>query len=223
MNIKQIEAVIFDLDGTLIDSMWVWNKIDEEFLAKYHIPVPDDMDKELEGKSFTETATYFKERFKLEMSIEEIKETWNAMAWSFYTEEVQLKKGVRRFLQALKKQGIKMGIATSNSIQLVEAVLKALEIEEYFMQIRTSCEVGRGKPFPDIYLKVAEDLEVEASRVLVFEDIPNGVRAGQNAKMTAWGVRDRQADVLWEEVKSIADDVVTDYDDAMQKLGLLLE
>lgn len=217
---KQFEAVIFDLDGTLIDSMWVWAEIDKEFLGKRNIQVPIDMDKAIEGMSFTETAQYFKERFKLEMSIEEIKVEWNQMAWEFYTEKVVLKEGVRVFLEALKKQNIKMGIATSNSIQLVEAVLKALDITEYFQQIRTSCEVGRGKPFPDIYLKVADDLGVEPSKCLVFEDIPNGVRAGKNAGMTTWGIRDRQHEVLWNEVKEVADSYIENYFEAMQKIDL---
>ena len=217
---KRFDAVIFDLDGTLVDSMWVWEKIDEDFLRKRNIEKPNDMDKALEGKSFTETAVYFKERFKLEMSVEEIKREWNEMAWLFYTKEVPLKKGVKKFLEALRKQNIKIGIATSNSIELVNAVLKALEIEAYFDQIRTSCEVGRGKPFPDIYLKVAEDLSVEPNRCLVFEDIPNGVRAGKNAGMTAWGVRDRQDEMLWKEVKIVADFSVADYDEAMTCLDL---
>ena len=215
---NQLDAVIFDLDGTLVDSMWVWEKVDETFLGQLGIEVPSDMNKDLEGKSFTETAIYFKERFKLEMSVEEIKQSWNEMGWEFYTHQVPLKKGVKEFLEFLSEQGIKMGIATSNSIELVRAVLKALDIERYFGQIRTSCEVGRGKPFPDIYLKVAEDLQVDPSRCLVFEDIPNGVRAGKNAGMTAWGVLDRQEAALWEETKDLADDHITDYHEAINKL-----
>ena len=130
---KQYDAVIFDLDGTLIDSMWVWEKIDETFLSELGLTVPKDMDKILEGKSFTETAVYFRERFKLEMSIEAIKERWNEMAWEFYTHKVPLKEGAKDFLVWLKEKNIKMGSATSNSIELVEAVLEALNIRDYFL------------------------------------------------------------------------------------------
>ena len=216
---KQFDAVIFDLDGTLVDSMWVWTEIDRQFLGKRNIEVPTDMDKALEGMSFTETAQYFKERFNLEMSVEDIKAEWNECAWDFYTKQVPLKKGVREFLEILKAQNIKIGIATSNSVLLVEAVLKALDIQDYFQQIRTSCEVGRGKPFPDIYLKVADDLGAEPNRCLVFEDIPNGVRAGKNAGMTAWCIKDRQEDEVWEEAKALADQAVNDYDEVCILLG----
>lgn len=215
---KKFDAVIFDLDGTLVDSMWVWEKIDENFLNQHGIKVPHDMDKDLEGKSFTETAIYFKERFGLPLSVDEIKSCWNQMAWDYYTKEVPLKTGVKEFLKWLQSKDVKMGIATSNSIELVSAVLKALDIDQYFSQIRTSCEVGKGKPFPDIYLKVAEDLNVMPEKCLIFEDIPNGVRAGKNAGMTAWGIEDRQLEDLKAEVKALADDYVKDYYEAKNKL-----
>ena len=217
MKLKEFKAVIFDLDGTLIDSMWVWEEIDKEFLGKRNIPIPLDLNKQIEGKSFTETASYFKERFELNMSTDEIKEEWLKMAWEFYTERITLKKGVKEFLHILKENNMKMGIATSNSVSLVEAVLKALGITEYFSQIKTSCEVGRGKPFPDIYLKVAEELGVEPHRCLVFEDIPNGVRAGKNAGMTVCGIKDIQEENLWQEVKMVADYTVEDYTEVIER------
>ena len=220
MTNKKFDAVIFDLDGTLIDSMWVWENVDKEFLGKRNIAVPVEMNKEIEGKSFTETAEYFKNRFELSMSIEEIKAEWNEMAWEFQTKKVLLKAGVKEFLEFLANNHIKMGIATSNNMSLVVAVLEALDIIKYFDQIRTSCEVGRGKPFPDIYLKVAEDLQVDPQQCLVFEDIPNGVRAGKNAGMLVWGIKDRQIQEVWNEVEQLADNVVTNYYDAMRLLGI---
>lgn len=212
---KDYKAVIFDLDGTLIDSMWVWEKIDVAYLGRYNIPVPECMDSALEGKSFTETATYFKERFNVPQSVEEIKQTWNELAWEFYTQEVPLKQGVKEFLELMKAKNIKLGIATSNSTELVHAVLKHLEIDSYFHTIRTSCEVEKGKPHPYIYLKVAEDLGVKGEECLVFEDVPNGVRAGKNAGMDVWAVEDRQTEGAKVDLRALADRMIVDFDEAV--------
>ena len=112
-------VVFFDLDGTLIDSMWVWEEIDRQFLGKRNILLDHNMDPELEGKSFTETAEYFKERFKLDMEIEDIKAESNDLAFEFYSTKVPLKKGAKKFLEALKAHGIKVGIATQAALGII--------------------------------------------------------------------------------------------------------
>lgn len=218
MNTKY-DAVIFDLDGTLVDSMWVWAQLDIDYLAQFGIVAPEDIDKELEGKSFTESASYFKERFELPHTIEEIKASWNEMAWDFYMNEVRLKEGVYEFLTFLYDKGIRLGIATSNSVELVEAVLKQLEIRHYFESVRTSCQVEKGKPYPYIYLKVASDLEVKPHRCLVFEDIPNGILAGKAAGMEVWGVNDRQGEEIRKRVIDLSDRFIDNYFEAIELLG----
>lgn len=113
--LQNIEAVIFDLDGSLVDSMWIWRQIDIAYLGSFGISLPDNLQKEIEGMSFTETAEYFKERFQLPCSIEEIKQTWNDMSYEKYTKEVPLKAGVREFLAYCRAHDIILAIATSNS------------------------------------------------------------------------------------------------------------
>jgi HAD superfamily hydrolase (TIGR01509 family) len=215
---QNIEAVIFDLDGTLIDSMWVWEKIDEVYLARFGLKVPHDLEEVLEGKSFTETAIYFKERFELSETVEQIKESWNQIALDFYTKEVPLKKGAKDFLDYLQSHNIKMGIATSNSIELVTAVLESLKIREYFGSVRTSCEVEKGKPFPYIYVKVANDLSVEPLQCIAFEDIPNGILAAKRAGMKVWGVEDRQSKSTKEKAIEMADVWIKDYIEGLEKI-----
>ena len=111
----RVKGVIFDLDGTLVDSMWMWKQIDVEFLGRYGLEVPKDLERVIEGMSFSETAVYFKERFQLPMTLDEIKSTWNQMALDKYSNEVKLKPGADEFLQYLSQNGVAMGIATSNS------------------------------------------------------------------------------------------------------------
>lgn len=203
--LKDIDAVIFDLDGTLVDSMWMWKRIDIEYLARFGIEFPEDLQKCIEGMSFSETAVYFKERFQLPDSLEQIKSDWNQMAWEKYEKEVPLKEGVLELLEYLKEHHIPAGIATSNSRELVDVVIEAHKIKNYFTSIRTSCEVPKGKPSPDIYLLVAKDLNVEPSRCLVFEDVLQGVMAGKKAGMKVCAVYDEFSHDADEEKKKLAD------------------
>ena len=94
---KDINAVIFDVDGTLIDSMWIWKQVDIEFLGKRGIALPERLQMEIEGMSYSETAVYFKERFNLLECLEEIKEEWRLMAEDYYKCHIQLKSGAKEF------------------------------------------------------------------------------------------------------------------------------
>ena len=96
--VKNAKGVIFDLDGTLVDSMNVWKEIDVSYLGKHGYDVPDDLHDEIEGMSFTETAAYFKKRFCLKETVDEIKDCWNQMAYEKYCHEVALKPGAAAFL-----------------------------------------------------------------------------------------------------------------------------
>lgn len=203
--LQEIDAVIFDLDGTLVDSMWMWRSIDIEYLARFGIELPEDLQKIIEGMSFSETAYYFKERFDLPDSIDQIKSDWNQMAWEKYMNEVPLKEGVIELLTYLRQNNIPAGIATSNSRELVELIIEKHGMNEYFTSIRTSCEVAKGKPSPDIYLLVAKDLGVEPSRCLVFEDILQGIMAGKNANMKVCAVYDKYSESEQEEKIKLAD------------------
>ncbi len=188
--LQNIKAVLFDLDGTLVDSMWMWTDIDIAFLEERGFSLPADLQREIEGMSFTETALYFKGRFSLSEDIETIKEIWNSMAKETYATRVPFKPGVEEFLQYCRSHNIATAIATSNSRELVDAVASSLHFERYIDEIVTSCEVNRGKPAPDVYLEAAKRLKVLPSQCLVFEDIPAGMLAGAAAGMTVIGVED---------------------------------
>lgn len=209
--LKNIDAVLFDLDGTLVDSMWMWKQIDIEYLGKFGIPLPDTLQNEIEGMSFTETAHYFKKRFPIPDSIEQIKEDWNNMAWEKYSKEVPLKEGVREFLDYCKEKGKKLGIATSNSIELVSNIIKVHGLTDYFDVVKTGCEVAQGKPAPDIYLAAAEDLGVETHKCLVFEDLVAGIKAGLSAGMKVCAIEDEYSLYQTESKKELADYYIQNY------------
>lgn len=211
--LDNIKAVIFDLDGTLIDSMSMWREIDIEYLNRFGISLPLTLQDEIEGMSFSETAVYFKQRFQLEDSIEQIKQSWNELAGYKYAHEVPFKKGAKEFVKYLKKQGIKTGIATSNSKELVKAVLDNHDMAKYFDSIHTACEVKKGKPAPDIYELVADELQVHPADCLVFEDVIQGIRAGKNAGMKVCAVYDDYTKDIIETKKKEADYYIDSYFD----------
>ena len=95
--LNNMEAVLFDLDGTLVESMSMWGDIDVESLKKFHLPVPEGLQQAIEGLSMYQTAVYFKENFAIEDSLEEIMDDWNRMAYEKYTTDIPLKPGVRAF------------------------------------------------------------------------------------------------------------------------------
>ena len=111
--------------------MGLWREIDIEFLGERGITYHDDLQEKIEGMSFTETARFCKEYYCLSESVEELKAIWNQMAKQKYRYEVQLKSGVKDFLDLLKQRGIKMGIATSNSEELIQAVNDAYHFDAY--------------------------------------------------------------------------------------------
>ncbi len=206
-----IQAVIFDLDGTLVDSMWVWEAIDREYFKQHGMEVPDGLQKQISGMSFTETADYIRKHFMISDTIEEMKEIWNRMAEEKYASEVPVKEGAYAFIRNLKKMGIKTGVATSNSKHLVEIALLAQGIRSMMDSVHTACEVSHGKPEPDIYLLVAEDLGVAPEYCLVFEDIVEGIRAGKRAGMRTCAVADPASAAIWEEKQQEADYAIQDY------------
>lgn len=209
--LKNKKAVIFDLDGSLVDSMWLWRDIDIEFLAERGMTLPDTFQREIEGMSFTETAIYSKERFQLTESVEELKDIWNKMAMDKYSNEVDFKPNAELLLQYCKEHQIRLGIATSNSRELVNAVSGALGLHNYIDVIVTSCDVNRGKPAPDVYLEAARQLGVSPEECLVFEDVPAGIMSGKNAAMTVCAVEDDFSKESVAEKRELADYYISDY------------
>lgn len=209
------KAVIFDMDGTLLDSMWMWREIDVEYLARFGITLPEKLQKEIEGKSYTETAIYFKGRFALEQSVEEIKRDWYEMTVEKYRTQVPFKPGAEAFLRELRERKIRTAIATSNSIDLVKAAGESLHLERYIDIVCTGCSVPRGKPAPDVYLSAAEKLGVEPSACLVFEDVPMGILAGKNAGMKVCAVEDAFSRDQEEKIRSLADYYIRDYKEVL--------
>ncbi|WP_338627074.1 HAD family phosphatase [Clostridium baratii] len=209
--LTNIKAAIFDLDGTLINSMSLWDQIDIDYLTSKNIPVPDDLNDEISHLSFNQVAVYFKERFKLEDSLDDIKNTWNTVAYDHYSSDITLKDGVVEFLDFLKKSNIKIGLATSNSTELLEASLKFNKIYDYFDAITITDEVSIGKHEPDVYLLAAKKLNVKPEECIVFEDILPAVKGAKKAGMKVIAVEDECSVLDKDDIIKNSDGFINDF------------
>lgn len=214
------KAAIFDLDGTLIDSLGVWADIDEEYLGKFNLTVPDDLSQDIQHLTVYETANYFKKRFNISDSAEDMLLEWHSMALDKYRNEIKLKAGVREFLDLLKENNIKIGLATSNVPLLVEACLKNNGIYDYFETIVTTSEIGKNKDNPDVYLLAASRLNVDPSECFVFEDILPAIHGAKKANMTVVAIEDKFSSKDKEMIQNACDIYVSCYFEFANQCGL---
>lgn len=213
--LRGIKGIIFDLDGTMVDSMWMWRGIDVEFMQAHNLNFTKQLEREIEGMSFRETAEYFVRTYPLTETAEELMEIWVRMAMDKYMHEVPVKPGLLPFLQEMKKQGIRMGIATSNARELLDAAANAHGLYDYVDAVLTANEVKRGKPAPDVFLAVAGKLDLAPQECLVFEDIPQGIRAGLAAGMRVCAVADEYSEELREEKRALAHYYIDSYEQVL--------
>lgn len=216
--LNNIKGIIFDLDGTLVDSMGVWAKIDIDYLHERGQEVPPNLKEEITHLGFKEVAKYFKNRFNIEDSEEEIMKTWHNMAYSEYKDNIKLKPGAKQFLQSLKDSNIKIGLATSNSYPLLEISLKSNGIFDLFDSITITGEVSRGKDFPDVYLLAAEKLGLHPKECAVFEDILPAVKGALRAGMKVFAVEDSSTSSEERAIlKELAHEYIENYNELLVK------
>ncbi len=170
----EADALILDIDGTLLDSMTIWNQADVVFLSKRGFEVTPDYTDYVKSVRIEDAAFYTKERYNLPDSVEDIMAEWNSFVENAYANEVKLKPGVMEFLEEARSLGFKMGCATALTSRNVDAAFSRLGLYKYLDVLLTLDDLpGRpDKSEPDIYFEVAKKLNSDVSRTIVFEDVP---------------------------------------------------
>ena len=209
-----MKAYIFDLDGTLLDSMGVWEEIDVDFLKKRGITVPADYADAILSMSAAEAAAYTIQRFALGDTVDGLIQEWNDMALYAYGNTVMMKPCAKEYLTTLHKRGVKLAIATSCPAKLCESALRNHGIYELFHVICSTDEAGYGKTRPDVFQLTAKKLGVPPGDCVVFEDILAAVKSAKSIGMTVYGVYDRSSEADWEQIKQIADGAILDFQTA---------
>ena len=211
-----IKGAIFDLDGTLLDSMFIWDTIGEEYLRSLGKEPHEDLKATFMTLTLEEAAEYYREHYGVTLSVKEIVDGVNAMVEQTYRTKVTLKPGIAEYLAWLKENGVRMCVATVTDRYLVEETLERLGVRHYFSEIFTCAEVGFGKDKPIIYQKALEHLGTEKSDTYVFEDLPFALNTAKTDGFPTVGIYDRH-EAHQYELKGLADYYVLDFTDPILK------
>lgn len=191
---KGIKAAIFDLDGTLVDSMGIWGDIDIEFFHKHNMEVPKDYFVNIGHMSFMEMAKYTSEKFHFKETPEEIASYWVQESEDGYANKVPAKPYARELLEELKRKEFKISLATSNRKELYEPCLKHLNMYQYFDYFLNVNDLKSSKGEPKIYLNLALMMNSKPKETFVFEDIVTACKTAHNAGFRTLGVYDPKSE-----------------------------
>ncbi len=211
-----IKGAIFDLDGTLLDSMFIWDTIGEEYLRSLGKEPHEDLKETFMTLTLEEAAEYYREHYGVSLSVKEIVDGVNAMVEQTYRTKVTLKPGIAEYLAWLKENGVRMCVATVTDRYLVEETLERLGVRHYFSEIFTCAEVGFGKDKPVIYQKALEHLGTEKRDTYVFEDMLFALNTAKTDGFPTVGVYDRH-EAHQDELKELSDYYIRDFTDPILK------
>ena len=193
INKNEIKSVIFDMDGTLIDSTGIWHQIDIKFFAKRGIELPKDYAQHIVHLGLRQAAKYTKETYNLEESIQDIMNEWHAMSFEMYQKYVPLKEGALELLNYFKEHNIIMSIATANDEELYMPCLERLGIKDYFSFIADVNNAKEGKQSAKIYLDLAKRMDTLPENTLVLEDMPTCVKTAYKNNFITIAVYDESS------------------------------
>lgn len=205
-----LKGAIFDMDGTLLDSMSVWDNVGENYLRSIGYEPMENFAEIIKNLSLRQAACYCKSEYGIELSVDEIVDGVNAMVEDFYRYESALKPGVDEFLNKLRESGVKMCVATATDRHLAEAALSRCGIAPYFCDILTCNSVGHGKDEPIIYRLALESLGTEKSETIVFEDALFALKTAHDDGFVTAAVFDEH-EIHQDELKRLSDFYIKNF------------
>ncbi|MGN0486322.1 MAG: HAD family hydrolase [Acutalibacteraceae bacterium] len=208
-----MKGAIFDLDGTLLDSMFVWDTVGETYLRSLGYEPQEDINEKFRSFSLRQAAGYYRSVYGVTLTEEEIMAGINQAVEKQYLYEVEAKTGIPEFLKALSDAGVKMCVATATDHYLVEAALKRLGLDGYFSEIFTCTEVGAGKQEPLIYREALRHLGTDKDKTVVFEDALYALQTAKNDGFLTAAVYDCR-EKYGEKMRELADFYIEDFSDS---------
>ena len=186
----KISGAIFDVDGTLLDSMSIWDTIGENYLRSIGYEPKENLNEVFKNMSLHQAACYYQSEYGVTLSIDQIMSAVSAMLEQYYRYEVSLKPGVEKLLERLHQNEVKICIATATDRYLVEAALERCRVLSYFGEIFTCNEVGHGKDEPHIFEAALHFLGTEKEETIVFDDALYAIRTAKEAGFPVAAVYD---------------------------------
>lgn len=183
-TIESVQAAIFDLDGTLFDSVNMWHEIDDVFLRRRGCEPTIEYKKAIVALGFTATAYFTVDYYKLSDTPQQLMDEWSSMARDAYAHTVPLLPGAREYLEQVESAGIKIAAVTSLCAEFAHSCLRNNGIAEKLEKVFTADETGLAKTSPDIYLHAANVLGVDPKRCVVYDDAVAAIAAAHCAGMT---------------------------------------
>ncbi len=214
-----IKGIIFDFDGTLYDSMGIWETAGTDYLAFLGLTAENNLSEKLKAMSLLQSAEYLKENYSLSLSTEEIIDGINKTVEDFYLHRAMPKENVIPLISALKDKEIRMCIATATDRYQVESALKRCNMLHYFDAVFSCTEVGHGKDEPYIFELAREYLGTDKSETAVFEDAYHAAKTAKNAGFYVIGIYDRY-EKHTKELKALANVYVSDFTETDKLLNI---
>lgn len=212
-----IEGAIFDLDGTLLDSMAVWDTAAENYLRSLGTEPKENLKETFKTFTLEQSARYLIKNYGVGLTVPQIVKGINLLIKNFYLNEAALKRGVSEFLKRLHGAGVKMCVATVTDTRLAEAALKRCGAMDFFSGIVTCADAGSGKESPLVYREALNLLKTDKSRTVVFEDALHAVRTAKADGFTVAAVFDPREENP-QEVKEIADFYIEDFSEILNRV-----
>lgn len=200
-----IKAVIFDMDGTLLDSMHVWDHVGEQYLASLHIQAHHGLQEILTPMSIAQSAAYLKETYPISATLEAIKEGFEQCVLYQYQKNIQLKEGVKACLQRCKEKGLRLCVLSASSKQMIESACIRCGIYDAFEYIMTCDEAGYPKTDARIYEKIVDVLGLSKQECLFIDDAYYAISCMKEAGYKVYGVYDKANHKDWETIRRISD------------------
>ncbi len=206
----KIRCAVFDFDGTLFDSMSIWEHAGERYLKTLGRTAKSTLREDLRPLSLYQSACFLKQEYDLSLTAEQIMEGVNQMIEDFYLYEVQPKTGVIDFLKKLEKEGVSMCIATASERYHIEAALERCRMTVYFDRIFTCSEVGHGKDEPFIFRKAMEYYATDRKATYIFEDALHAIRTAKADGYTVVAVYD-SSEKRQPQIQEMSDYYLSDF------------